>query len=433
MMLPPPNVCRRISKLHAMLGSDKEGERETARKKLDALLAEYGRSWNDIPEILAAVRDAPPPPPPPSDQAPDQPQGQINVYDLVRRLVERHIFVSPEECTAIALWILHTWTFRSFKVSPRLALISPVRGCGKTTLIALIEQLIENPWRVDEVSAASIYRQRSLPVFLLDEFDQANLRHNRTLRSVLHSGWRDGGGVGRFIDGWSTRFRIYTPVALAAIGAHSLSLQLLDRSIVINMDMPPPGASIERLNEHSPVFTEARRLLSQWARTVELNPEPDMAGLALRPADNWRPLLSIADSLGAGEEARAAALKLKASRADVDPGVALLHDIRIIFRQRGVDRIASVELVAALHELSDYWHDWDDSRPGRKLTQTHLARLLRAFRIRSKTVWPLGRASNSGRSRRGYTVDQFRDVWSRYCREDDTAAQPSKIIHLPRG
>src|SRR5262249_7469696 len=147
--------------------------------------------------------------------------------------------VSPEECSVIALWILHSWVFRTFTVSPRLALVSPTRGCGKTETIALIEQLVPDPWRADEVSAASIYRQRRLPIFLLDEFDQANLRHNATLKAVLHSGWRAGGGVSRFIDGWPRRFEVYTPVAMAAIGAHSLSLPLLDRSIVINMHMRP--------------------------------------------------------------------------------------------------------------------------------------------------------------------------------------------------
>jgi len=55
MALPPPKICRRIRMLHAMLGSSTSGEREAAHKKLTETLAEYGLSWNDLPEILAAV------------------------------------------------------------------------------------------------------------------------------------------------------------------------------------------------------------------------------------------------------------------------------------------------------------------------------------------------------------------------------------------
>jgi hypothetical protein len=244
MALPPPKVCRKILKLYALVGSASE-EGESARKKIIELLSEYGCNWNHIDEIRAAMAAGsaaqPPSPHQPSDQTSDQPE--VNVFDLVRRLFELHIFVSSEERTAFTLWVLHCWVFNRFTHSPRLALISPVRGCGKTETLALIEQLAPNSWRVDDVTPASIYRQRQLPTFLLDEFDQVNLRHNGTLKAVLHSGWSAGGGVSRFIDGWPQLFEVYAPVALAAIGAHSLSLPLLDRSIVIRMHKTPADVS----------------------------------------------------------------------------------------------------------------------------------------------------------------------------------------------
>jgi hypothetical protein len=411
-----------------MLGSDKEHERETARKKLISLLAEHGLTFNDIPEILLAVRaddnDAPPPPPPdPSDE--DLPQ--VNVFHLVQHLVRQHIYVSPEESTAIALWILHAWIFRRFDTSPRLALLSPTRGCGKSTTMKLIEWLVPDPWKLDGISPATIYRQRPLPIFLLDEFDQANLRGNDVLKQVLHGGWEDGGSLGRFIKG-AQKLSTYTPVAMAAIGGQSLSLPLFDRSIVIRMDKPPPNASISRLKKSDPVFKETKKQIARWARETYLNEDPDTS-FQYRLADKWRALLSVADSLDAGEEARAAALKLEATRPDIDPGVALLYDIRIVFQQRGDDRITSVELVAALHELSDFWLDWDDDHPGRKLTQSHVARLLRAFHIKSKVIWPMHRGPGS-KSKRGYTLDQFRDAWLKYCSDDDTASQRKKTIRL---
>jgi hypothetical protein len=58
MTLPPPNVCRRIRKLHAQMGSSgKDGE--VARNKLNALLAEYQLTWNDLLAILSETTDGP--------------------------------------------------------------------------------------------------------------------------------------------------------------------------------------------------------------------------------------------------------------------------------------------------------------------------------------------------------------------------------------
>src|SRR5262245_20196080 len=95
-----------------------------------------------------------------------------------------------------------------------------------------------------------------------------------------------------------------------------------------------------------------------------------------RVADNWRVLFAIADDLGHGEAARAAAITLSANRPDEDPGVVLLGDIQTIFWRLGVDRIASAVLIEVLLELDDrMWADWrgvNDDRPPRKLSQSEL-------------------------------------------------------------
>jgi Protein of unknown function (DUF3631) len=155
-----------------------------------------------------------------------------------------------------------------------------------------------------------------------------------------------------------------------------------------------------------------------------------------RAADNWRVLLSISDDLGHGEEARSAAIELNSDRPDEDVGVVLLTDIRTVFNRLddkygwfGVDRIASSELVIELLDVNDFWSDWHDARPGRKLTQTDIGRLLRPFHIKSKSIWPRQRTASS-RSRKGYSRDQFESAWRSYCPTDGTPAQPSKVIRL---
>ena len=437
MTLPPPKICRRIHQLFALIGSSNAGESENARVKLNKLLAKQGVSWNDLPAILAAIHNTGTTATQSATQPPATTTSAVNVLDLVVRLVEIHIAVGGEESLVIALWILHTYVFDRFSITPRLTLLSPVRGCGKTLLLLLAEMLVDEPFRTDEVTAAAIYHQldyRPRSVLLIDEADNLGLLNNRTLRAVFNSGHRRGGGVSRFVGGWPRRFRTFAPLAIAAIGM--LPLPLLHRSIVINMQRAPKQAQIERLDENDPVFPVVRAEIRAWAQSCSLARDPEMPpSLRNRAADNCRPLLAIADALGHGEAARTALLKLHSNRPDEDPGVSLLADIRKVFLARGVDRIGSKDLVEAMLELEDaVWAEWrgvNDDRPPHKLIRSELARLLQPFGIRSKTIWPLARKPGD-RSCRGYTRDQFEAAWAAYCPSADTATQPSKIIGLPR-
>ena len=100
------------------------------------------------------------------------------MLDLVLRLIEEHIAITAEDRMAVALWLLHTWVFGRFRITPRLALLSPVRGCGKTSFLNLLAQLIPEGERSDDVTAASIYHQlyeRPGTTLLIDEADNLNL------------------------------------------------------------------------------------------------------------------------------------------------------------------------------------------------------------------------------------------------------------------
>jgi hypothetical protein len=94
MNLPPPKVCVRIHKLHAMLGSSNAKEAENARAKLNRLLAEHGLTWNDLPAIFTAIngtdsRTTHAAPNPATSGAADAPS--VNVLDLVLALIEEHV------------------------------------------------------------------------------------------------------------------------------------------------------------------------------------------------------------------------------------------------------------------------------------------------------------------------------------------------------
>jgi hypothetical protein len=434
MNLPPPNVCRRIQQLFAMVGSTNANESNNARDKLTKLLAKHGLTWNDLQAVLAA--DAASARPTGPQAGPSDPP-QVNVLDLVLRLIELHLALTSEQRIAKALWLLHSHVFGRYPVTPRLALLSPVRGCGKTTALILLEALTADPYRSDHVTAAAIfhtlsYREHTL---LLDEGDNLGLLNNPTLRAVFNAGHRRGGAISRFIGGRPRKFSVFAPLAVAAIGM--LPLPLMHRAVVINMRRhAKTDAPLKQLDEHDPRLAAARIEIQKWAATCTLAREPEMpAELHNRAADNWRPLLAIADDLGHGEAARTAAIALSVNRLDEDPGVILLTDIRNAFDSLGTDRIGSAELIALLLAFDDsHWNEWrgsNDDRPARKLNQSELARMLRTFEIRPHTIWPVPRRPRDN-SCRGYLRSQFETAWAAYCPSSDTPTQSAGNIRLLR-
>jgi Protein of unknown function (DUF3631) len=438
MTLPPPTVCRRIRQLHAMMGSPNAHEADVARARLNELLSRWGQSWNDLPAILAATDTVNTGCAASQSSTSGHSAPTVNVLDLVLRLIELHVAVTSEECMGIALWVLHTYVFDRFAITPRLALLSPVRGCGKTTLLVLLELLTAQPYRSDNITAAAVYHRlarRPHTTLLIDEGDNLGLLRNSPLRAVFNSGHRRGGTISRFIGGWDTDFNVFSPLAVTAIG--SLPLPLLHRSLVTHMQRHAPGGiQLQRLDEADTSFPAAREEIKKWAATCSLACDPEMpSSLYNRTADNWRPLLAIADNLGHGEAARAAAIALCSNRPDEDPGVVLLGDIRTVFLVRGIDRGTSEVLVEELLALGHgFWHDCrgpHDDRPPRKLTQGEMARLLRNFEIRPRTVWQKNRRPGD-KSSRGYYRDQFEAAWRAYCPPADTPTQPNSIRHLRR-
>jgi uncharacterized protein DUF3631 len=402
MTMPPPNACRRIRQLFLLLKSPNANEAANARDKLERLLLKWGLSWGDIAACVAVANEdderrardaragdtATAPPPATADDG-----SRFNVLDLVLRLVELYVDITPDERMAIALWILHTYVFGNFAITPRLAALSPVRGCGKTTLLILLELLSRDPYRDDNISAASIYHLLGTREYtlLLDEGDNLGLFSNHVLRSVFNAGHRRGGSVTRFISGRPRKYIVFAP------------LPLMHRSVVINMQRHPPGGpTLQRLNEFDPTFPKVRGLIQRWASHCKLDLDPKIPSeLHNRAADNWRVLLAIADDLKHGADgvrydraARAAAVALNAYMLDEDPAVVALADIRYVFDEQAVERISSADLVAAMHALESMWLDWrgpKDDRPPHKLNQSELARLLRPFGIRPRSIWPANR------------------------------------------
>jgi hypothetical protein len=206
-----------LKKLFAMLGSEILGERENARAKLAELLAKNKKTWNDLTELLQTGdaqgwQD---------DDGIATSGGQRPApLDRICRLLEKHLHLTLAQHIAMTLWIAHSFIYSKFSVSPRLALVSPVRGCGKTTALNLTQALAFNARKIDHTTAAVFFRliDRERPCILLDEVDNQDLPLNAALRSVLNSGHLCNGKVERYLDGEVATFSTFAPMALATIG-----------------------------------------------------------------------------------------------------------------------------------------------------------------------------------------------------------------------
>ena len=408
---------KRLVQLHAMLGSTIAGEAESARQRILELLSRYRKNWSDLTNLLkgdaAADADTWTPAWDDSRDAKQHagnavdaglPEAAVkeppNVLELVHFILQEYVDMKPHEYIAAALWVLTTHVFDRFTISPRLAFTSPVRGCGKTTALAVIEQLAFRPERMDNATPAVIYHliDRLQGTLLIDEADNLGLHTNGILRAVLNSGHRKGGSIRRVIKGAPKKFSTFAPMAVAAIG--SLPLPLMQRSVIIHMEKTAGGGSIKRV------------------------------------ADNWRVLISIADCFGPAwaRLAREAAVTFAHAYHDEDAGVVLLSDIRTVFDRVAADRMASVDLIAALLDIEESgWSEYrgvrDDQQP-RKLSAGEMARLLRPFGIRPRSVWPAGKRHKNASSHKGYWRAQFESSWARYCESGGTTAQTANVTYI---
>jgi putative DNA primase/helicase len=184
--------------------------------------------------------------PPPAGE----PVDGCDLVAAIRALLKRHIGLPPGAGWTIATWCLHTFVFDTGEHTPRLAIVSPERGCGKTTLLDLLGRLVYRPLSAASLTAAATFRviDRDWPSLLIDEAD-AFLKDNEELRGILNAGHRYDGAMIRCIgeDMEPRRFDVFGPVAIALIGA--LPGTLADRSISIRMQRAGPDEAIEPIRQ----------------------------------------------------------------------------------------------------------------------------------------------------------------------------------------
>ncbi|NOS79105.1 MAG: DUF3631 domain-containing protein [Nitrospira sp.] len=349
----------------------------------------------------------------------------VDGAQLLQTLIDilgKYLVLPAHAAVAIALWIIRAWCDDAFSISPRLAILSPVKRCGKTTLLEIVAKLLPRPLPTSNVTASVIFRviEKHHPSLLIDEADSF-MRENEELRGIVNSGHRrDSASVLRNVgdDHEPRSFSTWSPMVIAAIG--TLPDTIEDRSIMVSMRRKQPGETVQgiRWNSRHGESVKAHlqtvaRALARWSfdhtrRLKDIDPAIPH-GLHDRAADNWSPLLTIANAIGGTwiEQANAAAVALSTGETKMEPrGIELLRDLAGLFKADARERFPSQGLCDALALLEE--RPWGDYRRGKPITSAQLAKLLKDFGISSQ-----GLRTDAG-VLRGYYREAFDDAFARY-------------------
>ncbi|MDG3014147.1 DUF3631 domain-containing protein [Speluncibacter jeojiensis] len=347
------------------------------------------------------------------------------------------VLPSEHHYVALPLWAAHTYIAKAFDTTPRLFLDSALPGSGKTRVLELLDLTAFQPMMAFSASPAAIIRTiagaTEPPTILFDEIDTIfgakASSQSQELAAVINAGYKSGATVPKCVGNAQSmtvvKLDAFAPVALA--GLHSnVPEATRSRSIHFRMQRRKQSEKVQPFRRRS-ATAEVEPLvaaLAEWVVPLQdrIGPSwPEMpTGVDDRDAEVWEPLLALADAAG-GEWPRRAREACTAfvfapngySRAI---GIDLLSDIRTLFQVHRVDQMKSADVVSRLVALTESeWGNVD----GAALTQRGLAKLLRPFDVRTKSIKCQGSVA------RGYAVfgdGGLHEAWERNLEPDDGIA-----------
>lgn len=359
------------------------------------------------------------------------------VLDRVEAFLRRFIAFPSEDClVAATLWAAHCHVIGAFESTPRLALLSPEPGSGKSRVLEVLELLVPRPLHAINATPAALFRKVSdeagPPSILFDEVDALfgpKAKDNEDVRALLNAGHRRGATAMRCaIKGKEIsvdEFPAFCAVALAGLG--DLPDTLMTRSVVIRMRRRGPGEHVEAFR-HRVHRTEAEPIrleLERWADGVRDDLQdawPEFPpGIEDRAADVWEALLAVADVSGGDWPARArvSAVSLVSLAGDRPQtlGLQLLADLQTSFDFVGAHALSSDTIIEQLCGQDE--SPWGDLR-GKPLDARGLARMLRKYDVTPRPI----RFENG--TLRGYTRADLADVWARYLPTSPATSETSE-------
>jgi Protein of unknown function (DUF3631) len=376
------------------------------------------------------------------DASTPDPLDGADLLDRVREVVTRYVILpSVAATTAIVLWIAATHGQRAWQFAPRVTIKSPVKRCGKSRLLDIIEATCHAPLVTFNATVAAVVRSirpDDPPTLLVDEADAiwSKAKGNdgaEDIRALLNAGFQRGRPVIRCVGPRQipTKFPSFAMCALAGIG-DTIPDTITDRSIIVRMRRRAPGEVVSsfRLRRDTAPLHALREELSGWiAEHIDAlaDAQPAMP-VEDRAADTWEPLIAVADLAG-GEwpfMARRACEQLtkEADQDDQDTSLTLLllGHVREVFRDEPA--LHSATIVERLHAIEAApWADFF----GKPFTARDLSLRLKHYSLKADQL------KLDGRNRNGFTREQLNEVWDRYLPPPPTGGGFSTSSTWPTG
>jgi putative DNA primase/helicase len=106
-----------------------------------------------LPSITIFLHDNSSPAPEPWTD----PVDGAELLDDIRSFLGRFIVADAPALDAVTLWIAFTYLLDAAETSPRLAILSPTKRCGKTRLIDLLKALTRRPVCASNLTPSTIF------------------------------------------------------------------------------------------------------------------------------------------------------------------------------------------------------------------------------------------------------------------------------------
>jgi putative DNA primase/helicase len=383
----------------------------------------------------------------------------VNVADLLNDIeatIKKHVILGDHAAAALTVWVLHTWTFELRDIVAYVAIESPEKRCGKTTLLSVLAAMAHKPLIASNVTVGALFRaiDTCRPTLFIDEADTF-LAGNGIMRGIINSGntWRTAyvlrltkskpNPVGEHgtrpypravpdsepstinsqpsSDTGLKKYSCWCPKVIAMIGQAPDTIA--DRSIVVPMSrklVTETCAPLAELNT-TEIKSKCARFTLDTAQFITEAGKIRGEGLNDRAADTFDPLYVIARLAGGGWEQKlhAAARALSSTALSNNSGSELLLDIFSIFIQSGRERILIRDLAFTLreggHGLKSFALKYSS------INEHRISEILRSYGIKTT---PVRDGKEVGR---GYGLAQFEQAIGRYVPVNDFRARADEL------
>ncbi|HTV43168.1 MAG TPA: DUF3631 domain-containing protein [Candidatus Sulfotelmatobacter sp.] len=374
----------------------------------------------------------------------------------IEAVIKRHVVLPDTAATALAVWVLHTYVYESRDTVAYVAIESPEKRCGKTTLLTVLAAMANKPLIASNVTVGALFRaiDTCRPTLFIDEADTF-LSGNNTMRGVINSGntWRTAYvlrttkskpnrsvheskrepghlefripnsefRIQESSDSGLKRYSCWCPKVIAMIG--KVPDTIADRSIVVRMARKLTAETRAPLSELDATIIKAKcaRFAMDEGQKIARSEKIRGQGLNDRAADTFDPLYVIARLAGKHWEE-----KLHATALAICPGgsessaAELLLDIYSIFLGTGRRKIFTRTLAELLRDGEEATIT-SAALKDPSINEQKISELLRAYGIRPSPC-RIGKEVA-----RGYTPEDFVDALKRYVPAADLEARTQEV------